>query len=137
MGLQRSTIMVYCNQSSYKIITIESFFKTFFKPTVNTLITGQLTEDKIIKIVCMHFKITEIDIKRKSHKWDFSDPRAIAMSVIKKYLKISLERIGKLFNNRNHSTVIFSLKKVEALIKTDKKFNYDYTTICTYIETYF
>ena len=38
-----------------------------------------------------------------------------------KILKKTLEEIGEYFNNRDHSTVIHGIKKIQNLIKEDSK----------------
>ena len=46
-------------------------------------------------------------------------PRQIAMYLAKKHTSNSLPDIGKKFSNRDHTTVIHAVKKIEELMKKD------------------
>ena len=48
--------------------------------------------------------------------------RQIAMYLIRSITKLSVVDIGKVFDNRDHSTVLYSLKQVEKQMKTDPAF---------------
>jgi len=50
-------------------------------------------------------------------------PRQIAMYLCKTLTSASLPEIGRSFGGKHHSTVIHSLKKVEALRRRDADFN--------------
>ena len=46
-------------------------------------------------------------------------PRQIAMYLAKQYTTNSLPDIGRKFSNRDHTTVIHAVKKIEKLMKKD------------------
>jgi chromosomal replication initiator protein len=52
----------------------------------------------------------------------------------KKITAFSLSRIGKEIGGRDHSTVLASLKKCEALMFTEKDFNKDCLSILAYFQ---
>ena len=83
-----------------------------------------LTIDSISKAVSSYYKITLGDIKGKSRKKEVALARHISMYMCHKILKKTLEEIGEFFNNRDHSTVIHGIKKVQNLIKTDNKISH-------------
>ena len=56
-------------------------------------------------------------------------PRQIAMYLVKKYTTHSLPDIGRKFSNRDHTTVIHAVKKIEELIKNDNEIKYNITEI--------
>lgn len=80
-----------------------------------------LTVESITKAVSSYFKITLGDIKGKSRKKEVALARHIAMYMSHKILKKTLEEIGEFFENRDHSTVIHGIKKMQNLIKDDSK----------------
>lgn len=88
---------------------------------------GQLKEEKPIDIdsignaVASHFTIPLGDIRGKTRKKDVAMARHIAMYMSHKILKITLEEIGEYFDNRDHSTVIHGVKKIEDLAKNDSR----------------
>ena len=49
-------------------------------------------------------------------------PRQVAMYLIKEMLDESLVQIGRLFGGRDHSTVIHSIRRVQAEIHDDDDF---------------
>ena len=48
-------------------------------------------------------------------------PRQIAMYLAKQHTTNSLPEIGRKFSNRDHTTVIHAVKKIESLIKKDNE----------------
>ena len=80
-----------------------------------------LTIETITKTVAAYFKLTLGDIKGKSRKKEVALARHIAMFMSHKILKKTLEEIGEYFDNRDHSTVIHGIKKVQNLSKDDVK----------------
>lgn len=80
-----------------------------------------LTVETITKAVAAYFKIPLGDIKGKTRKKEVAMARHIAMYMNHKILKKTLEEIGEFFSNRDHSTVIHGIKKIQNLIKEDSK----------------
>lgn len=77
--------------------------------------------DTIGNAVASHFSIPLGDIKGKTRKKEVAMARHIAMYMSHKILKITLEEIGEYFENRDHSTVIHGVKKIEDLSKNDSR----------------
>lgn len=80
-----------------------------------------LTIESISKNVANYYKITLGDIKGKSRKKEVALARHIAMFMSHKILKKTLEDIGEFFDNRDHSTVIHGIKKIQNLLKENSK----------------
>ncbi len=80
-----------------------------------------LTIESIAKTIAAYYKIALGDIKGKSRKKEVALARHIAMYMSHKILKKTLEDIGEYFDNRDHSTVIHGIKKVQNLLKEDVK----------------
>ena len=80
-----------------------------------------LTIDSIAKTVSNYYKMTLGDIKGKSRKKEVALARHIAMYMCHKILKKTLEEIGEFFDNRDHSTVIHGIKKIQNLLKDNSK----------------
>ena len=80
-----------------------------------------ITIDIITKAVASYFKLTLGDIKGKSRKKEVALARHIAMFMSHKILKKTLEEIGEYFENRDHSTVIHGIKKVQNMSKDNAK----------------
>ena len=93
--------------------------------------TKYINPDKIIEIV---FNYLDVPIghnpKKRQHNLVLA--RQLSYFFIKKYNKLSLIMIGKLFN-QDHSTVIHSIKTIKNLLDTDKEVRYIFVSIEKYI----
>jgi len=85
----------------------------------NEMSEKALDIDKISNCVADYFKIPLGDIIGKSRKKEIALARHIAMFMTHKILKLTLEEIGHYFDNRDHSTVIHGIKKIDELSKND------------------
>jgi chromosomal replication initiator protein len=65
------------------------------------------------KGVCSLFNIKTSDLKSRSRSKHLVQARNLAIYVAREDLKLSLSEIGFLFGNRNHSTVLNSLKRIK------------------------
>jgi hypothetical protein len=52
-------------------------------------------------------------------------PRQIAMFLCSKLLPVSLPQIGRRFGDRDHTTVLHAIRKVEELRRVDLKFDFE------------
>jgi chromosomal replication initiator protein len=77
----------------------------------------------IIKAVARHYDLKVADVKSKSNARQIVIPRQVAMYLCKKLTDLSYPEIGKLFNDKHHSTVMYSVDKVAELRKTDPDFD--------------
>ena len=75
-----------------------------------------LSMDALARAVANNFKIPIGDLKGKSRIKEVTIARHIAMYMSHKILKKTLEEIGK-FYDRDHTTVIHGVKKIEEQIK--------------------
>ena len=80
-----------------------------------------VTHDEIINLVADHFRIKSSDMKTKSRSKNILIPRNIAMYLIYKNTKNSLDFIGKIFD-KDHSTVLNSVRNIEDLISKNDEF---------------
>jgi chromosomal replication initiator protein len=78
-----------------------------------------ITPGEILKVVSAHYGIKVSDMKTKSNARPVSYPRQVAMYLCKTLTDLSYPEIGKLFNNKHHSTVIYSVEKIERLKHED------------------
>ncbi len=76
------------------------------------------TADTIISETCRYYGLEEGAIQGNQRGRNTTIARHISMYLIRSLTSMSLENIGELFE-KNHSTVLYSIRKVEDLIKTD------------------
>ncbi len=77
------------------------------------------TPEAIIAETGRYYGIPEEDIRGQRRSKNTAMARQVAMYLIRSLTNLSLVDIGEQFENRNHSTVLSSIRKVEDLIKTD------------------
>ncbi len=87
-----------------------------------------LTPEYIIDIVCDHFNITRSDILSKKRNNDVAIPRQIIMYLCSKYTSTPSTKIGKMLN-RDHSTILHGIDKIENDIKFDEDIRLNIETI--------
>lgn len=92
------------------------------------------TISNIIKFVAAYYGLKVSDIKSKRRTRDISIPRQIAMFLCREHTKSSLPEIGRQFGGKDHTTVIFSHKKISKLIKENKELETSIQEIINLIE---
>ena len=79
--------------------------------------TQNFTVQNILKTVAGFYDIKVSDIKSKKRTQKISTTRQIAMYLCREHTKSSLPEIGKQFGGKDHTTVLFSHKKISGIIK--------------------
>jgi chromosomal replication initiator protein len=82
-----------------------------------------VTIDHIQKFVSDYYQLKLADLKSRNNSKSIAMPRQVAMYLCKALTHASLPEIGRSFGGKHHSTVIHSIRKVEALRKVDVQFN--------------
>ena len=80
----------------------------------------RVTIDEIQKAVSTHFDLKPIDLLSARRAVAVARPRQIAMYLAKRLTTRSLPEIGRKFGNRDHSTVIHAVRRIEELRGTDR-----------------
>ena len=73
------------------------------------------TPKEIMRTVAHYYGLKIQDLKGKSAAKPYSFPRQVSMWMVKKLTRLSYPEIGKLFGNKHHSTVIYSVEKIEEM----------------------
>ncbi len=81
-----------------------------------------LTLDDITSAVAAHFQAKITDLRSKKRARSVSMPRQVVMHLARQMTALSLEEIGEAFGGRDHSTVLYAIRKVEEQIATDARF---------------
>ncbi len=82
-----------------------------------------ITVELIQKVVAEEYSLRITELKSKNNAQKIAFPRQVAMYISKELTEDSLPEIGKAFSGKHHSTVIYSIAKIEALRKSDPEFN--------------
>ena len=76
---------------------------------------NEASVEDIQRVVCHHFKLRSTDLLSKDRHKSIAFARHVAMYLCKQRLKCSFPELGRAFGNRDHTTVISAVRKVEAL----------------------
>lgn len=94
-------------------------------PLVQTVLKDLITDDSdnivspvdIITATAEYFKLTVDDLYGSSRSQAVATARQIAMYLCRELTSLSLPKIGQLFGNRDHTTVMYANKKISELMK--------------------
>ncbi|RXZ51702.1 chromosomal replication initiator protein DnaA [Agromyces binzhouensis] len=94
-------------------------------PLVQTVLKDLITDDTdnvvapvdIITATADYFKLTVDDLYGSSRSQAVATARQIAMYLCRELTSLSLPKIGQLFGNRDHTTVMYANKKISELMK--------------------
>lgn len=115
-----------------RLPTIESISSRFTKLGIKHSHIGEkengvknilrsVSYEEVIKSVSDYFGVDAESILGDSRSRDLMIPRQVAMYLLKNKLRYTYERIGNIFNGREHSAVMYSCKKLETLLKKDQR----------------
>ena len=96
--------------------------KAVLKDLLN-LSENKVTIDTIQTTVCQFFKISKNEMLSSRRSRYLVRPRQTAIYLAKLLTSKSLPEIGRSFSNRDHTTVIHSVKTIEKLRQEDKELN--------------
>ncbi|NMA24724.1 MAG: chromosomal replication initiator protein DnaA [Clostridiales bacterium] len=81
------------------------------------------TPDLIIDETAKFYSLTSDDLKGQSRTRNTAQARQISMYLIRKLTNLSLKDIGDLFEGRDHTTVLSSIRRVEENMKSSSAFS--------------
>jgi chromosomal replication initiator protein len=80
-----------------------------------------LTLDRITEAVAARYQVKISDLRSKRRARSVSMPRQIVMYLAREVTPLSLDEIGDHFGGRDHSTVIYAIRKVQELVDSDPR----------------
>lgn len=83
----------------------------------------KITLKKIISATAEHFHLTAADLCGKRRTKEIALARQVAMYLARNLTELSLPKIGEGFGGRDHTTVIYAVRKIESMLQknNDKK----------------
>lgn len=79
----------------------------------------RLRVEHIVQAVCAFYSVSRMDLLSQRRTEVVTFPRQVAMCLAKRMTPRSLPEIGRRFGGRDHTTVLHSVRKINALAKTD------------------
>ncbi len=101
-------------------VTMDFAIKTLGGFPSSNKLSSQLSEQKIINEVASFYKLSPSQLTGESREAPIAKARHIAIYLIYTTIKdIPLKKIGAMFSGKDHSTIKYSVEKVEKEIKTN------------------
>ena len=100
------------------VSSVTKLLKGMFKGTKEFLPTA----DAIIDETAKYYSIAADDLKGQSRTRNTALTRQIAMYLIRKLTNLSLKDIGNIFEGRDHSTVLSSIRRIETMVSDSTDF---------------
>ncbi|TCT12010.1 chromosomal replication initiator protein DnaA [Tepidamorphus gemmatus] len=94
----------------------------------------QIRIEDIQRVVAMHYQVSRSDLVSNRRTRAIVVPRQIAMYLAKVLTPRSLPEIGRRFGNRDHTTVLHAVRKIEGLLAKDRSLARDIETLRRRIE---
>jgi len=81
----------------------------------------KVTADSIIDTVCQHYQVKRKDVMGEDRRQGIALARQVAMFLCRDLLGQSYPVLGRTFGGKDHSTVIYSVKKIKELQEDGKE----------------
>lgn len=122
---------------AYASLTGDTVDLAFAHATLGEALAGptrRVTIDDIQRAVSSHFEVKQLDLLSARRARAIARPRQVAMYLAKRLTTRSLPEIGRKFGNRDHSTVIHAVRRIEELRGTDREIDSAVRTLLRSLE---
>ncbi|MGB3374967.1 MAG: chromosomal replication initiator protein DnaA [Microbacterium sp.] len=128
-ALIRVSAFASLNRSALDI----SLAQSVLRDIIDTADDNVISPTDIITATAAYFKLTVDDLYGSSRSQQIAVARQIAMYLCRERTSLSLPKIGQLFGNRDHTTVMYACKKISELMKERRSIYNQVTEITTQI----
>jgi len=111
--LIRVTAFASLNRTSVDMPLVQTVLKDLISDDADNIVSPTA----IITATADYFKLTVDDLYGSSRSQAVATSRQIAMYLCRELTNLSLPKIGQLFGNRDHTTVMYANKKISDLMK--------------------
>ena len=88
-----------------------------------------ITLESLTKTVADHYRLTLQDILASTRLRTIARPRQVAMFMAKELTPLSLPEIGKYYGGKDHTTVMYAVRKIRQIMDHDPDFADDMQTL--------
>jgi chromosomal replication initiator protein len=88
-----------------------------------------ITLESLTKTVAAHYRLTLQDILASTRLRTIARPRQVAMFMAKELTPLSLPEIGKYYGGKDHTTVMYAVRKIRQIMDHDPDFAGDMQTL--------
>ncbi|HEU5224085.1 MAG TPA: chromosomal replication initiator protein DnaA [Candidatus Lumbricidophila sp.] len=111
--LIRVTAFASLNRTPVDLALVQTVLKDLIRDDSDNVVAPA----DIIAATADYFKLTVDDLHGSSRSQQIATARQIAMYLCREMTNLSLPKIGQLFGNRDHTTVMYANNKISALMK--------------------
>lgn len=112
--------------TGYSVREIEGFIKTLkftgIKETQSS--RGSSKEERLLSLVAKYFSLKPEELRKDTRERKVLLARQTAMYFCRTVLHMSYSEIARLFGKQDHTSALYSIKKVEEKRRQDRKFGY-------------
>lgn len=72
-----------------------------------------ITMDEVLNMTCDLYQVKKADVLSKNRRREFVQPRQIAMHLMRIYCRETHKAIGRFFNGRDHTTVMYAVQTIK------------------------
>ena len=108
-----------------------SLAQTVLRDIIDQDDANVISPTDIITATAQYFKLSVDDLYGSSRSQAVAIARQIAMYLCRERTSLSLPKIGQLFGNRDHTTVMYAYKKISDLMKERRSIYNQVTEITT------
>ncbi|MDD3112959.1 MAG: chromosomal replication initiator protein DnaA [Candidatus Izemoplasmatales bacterium] len=108
-------VLFYCTAFDYKftIANAEEALKNLINSkNISNKTLESSNFNNVLDIVSSYYNISTSDLLSKKRKKQYVFPRQVSMYILKELFDLTYKKIGQIFNNRDHSTVIYSIEQI-------------------------
>ncbi|MFA7143979.1 MAG: chromosomal replication initiator protein DnaA [Candidatus Izemoplasmatales bacterium] len=116
-------VLFYCTAFDYKftIINTEEALKNLINSkNISNKAVNNGNFNTVLDIVSSYYHITTSDLLSNKRTKQFVYPRQVSMYILKELYELTYKKIGQIFNNKDHSTVIYSIEQISNDLQSDK-----------------
>lgn len=113
---------------AFSVLTNQPLTEEMAKQALQNIVTEQkkaITIPNILDIVSDFYQVTPEDIVGKKRIKNVVLPRQVAIYITRNLTDLSLPKIGQEFGGRDHTTILYSITKVEELLEGDPLLKHD------------
>lgn len=80
-----------------------------------------VSEQRILNVVAEYYNVNVPQLVGKIKVANIANARHVAIYLIKNLLDLPFKKIGSIFSNRDHSTIMHSVEKIEKMLKNNEQ----------------
>ena len=101
------------NHMEVNLELAQNVLRDIIDPNVKQEITPQF----IIQVVAEHYGISELDLVGTKRTKELATARQVAMYLCREMTEVSLQQIGAHFGGKDHTTVLYAIKKISTEVE--------------------